>query len=245
MISQLRSELLKLRSSQTNLGFLAGLLGLVVLAVLLHGVGLTAADLAERDNQLMLFGRGEFLGALFAALVGAMSFTSEVRHGTIRPTFLVNPARGRVVAAKIVASAPLGAGFGFAASVLAAAIGTAVLGVRGVEVQLDRGDYALLVAGGAAASAVWAAIGVGLGAIVRNQVPALIGISAWIMFVEGLFGENIREVGRFAPGTLGMAVSGQEPDALLAPALSLVLLVLYALAAGLVGALSTVRRDVV
>ncbi|MGH2954206.1 MAG: ABC transporter permease [Solirubrobacterales bacterium] len=244
MRAELRAELLKQRSIPTTGGLFAAMLGLVLLAVVLHGVGLPAGDLAVSDNQLMVFGRGEFLGALFAALLGAMSVTGEIRHGTIRPTFLVSPGRTRVVAAKVGVGALVGGGFGLAASALAAGVGVAMLGARGIDLQLDAGDYALLVAGGTAASALWAAIGVGVGALVRDQVPTLIGISAWILFVEGLFGGNLAEVSKFAPGTLGMAVSGQDPDALLAPAISLLLLAVYAAAAAAAGWLATTRRDV-
>jgi hypothetical protein len=240
----LRAEFLKQRSIPTTGGLFAGVLGLVLVAVVLHGIGLPAEDLAARDNQLMVFGRGEFLGALFAALLGAMSITGEIRHGTIRPTLLVSPRRRRVIAAKVGISALIGGGFGLAASSLAASAGVAMLGARGIDVQLESGDYALLVAGGAAASALWAAIGVGVGALVRDQVPALIGISAWLLFVEGLFGEDLVDVSKFAPGTLGIAVSGQEPDTLLAPGLALVLLALYATAAAVAGAIATERRDV-
>ena len=244
MTAELRAELLKQRSIPTTIRLLGGMLGLVLLAVVLHGGGLSSATLSEADNQLMVFGRGEFLGALFAALLGAMSITAEVRHGTIRPTFLVTPWRGRVVAAKVAIGGVMGAGFGLAASVLAAAVGAGMLGARGIDVQLDGGDYALLVAGGAAASALWGAIGVGVGAIFRDQVPTLIGISAWLLFVEGLFGENLADVSKFAPGTLGLAVSGQEPGALLAPGISLLLLSIYAAAAAVAGSITTTRRDV-
>jgi ABC-2 type transport system permease protein len=243
-MTQFRSELLKQRSTSTVLGLSAALLGLVLLAVLLHGFGLPKADLAERNNQLMVFGRGEFLGALFAALLGAMSITSEIRHGTIRPTLLVTPRRGHVVAAKVEVSLLIGASLGLAASAVASGVGVAALRARGIDVRLDGGDYALLVGGGTAASALWAMIGVGIGAVVRDQVPTLVGISAWLMFVEGLFGGNLADVSRFAPGTLGMAVSGQEPDTLLAPALSLLLLAAYAAAAAVAGSLATLRRDV-
>lgn len=74
--------------------------------------------------------------------------------------------------------------------------------MRGIDVQIDAGDYALLLAGGAAAAALWAAIGVGLGAVVRSQVPTMIGICAWLLFVESLLvGDvsNITEIGRFGP----------------------------------------------
>jgi ABC-2 type transport system permease protein len=246
--AQLRAELLKQCSTRSLAGLFAAMLGLVLFAVLLHAFGLAAQNVRQTSDQLMVFGRGEFLGALFAALLGALSFTSEIRHGTIRPTFLASPRRARVVAAKVWVSALLGAGFGFAGSALAAAVGAAALGVRGVDVQLAASDYALLVAGGAAAGALWAAIGVGVGAVVRNQVPTVIGICAWTLFVEGLLVGDVAgvgDIGRFAPGALGMAASGQPPESLLAPAPALVLLCLYALAAAAGGALATARRDVV
>jgi ABC-2 type transport system permease protein len=242
--AQLRSELLKQRSTRTNLGLIAGMLGLVLLAVFLHVYSISVEELAETSNQLMILGRGEFLGALFAGLLGAMSITTEIRYGSIRPTFLVSPRRGRVVAAKLGASTLLGAGLGLASSAVAAAAGAALLRARGVDLQLDGGDYALLIAGGTAASALWAAIGFGVGALVRNQVPTLIGISAWTLFVEGLFGENLIDIGRYAPGQLGMAISGQEPDTLLAPGIAVLLLAVWAGVAATAGWAATERKDV-
>jgi ABC-2 type transport system permease protein len=82
----------------------------------------------------------------------------------------------------------------------------------------------LLVSGGAAAAALWAAIGVGVGALVRNQVPTLIGICAWLLFVEGLLAGDLvglGEVGRFLPGAAAAAISGQDPGTLPAPAVGL------------------------
>lgn len=243
----LRAELLKQRSTRTRLGLFAAMLGLVLLAVLLHGFGLPAEDLGGPHVQLMVFGRGEFLGTLFAALLGAMSITGEVRHGTIRSTFLVTPRRSRVIAAKVVASILIGTGFGLVAGAVATAAGTAALRARGIDVQLDLGDYVLLVMGAAAAAALWAAIGVGVGALVFNQVPTLIGICAWLLFVEGLLAGDVAslgDVGRLLPGAAAAAISGQDPGTLLAPEAGLVLLALYAAAAALAGALATSRRDV-
>jgi ABC-2 type transport system permease protein len=246
--ARLRAELLKQRSTRTGAALFTGMLGLVLFVVLLHGFGLTAEQLGGASDQLMMLGRGEFLAALFAALLGALSVTSEIRHGTIRPTFLVSPWRGRVVAAKVWVSMLIGAGFGLAACALAAGAGTAALRLRGIEIEVDGGDYALLVAGGTAAAALWAAIGVGLGAIVRDQVPTLVGLCAWLLFVEGLLVGDVagvtQNVGRFAPGALGQALSGQDPDTLLAPGLSALLLALYAAAAAALGWVATTRRDV-
>jgi ABC-type transport system involved in multi-copper enzyme maturation permease subunit len=246
--AELRAELLKQHSTRTGLGLFAAMLGLVVLAVLLHGFGLAAEDLDNTSVQLLVFGRGEFLGVLFAALLGAMSVTAEIRHGTIRPTFLATPRRGRIVAAKVWVSILIGTGFGLAAGGVAAAAGTAALRARGIDVQLDGGDYVLLVVGSAGAAALWAAIGVGVGAVVRNQVPALIGICAWLLFVEGLLvgdAGGLGDVGRFLPGAAAASISGQGPGTLLAPALGLVLLAAYAGSAALAGSLAISRRDVV
>jgi ABC-2 type transport system permease protein len=244
----LRAELLKQRSTRTSVGLFAAMLALVLFVVLLHGLGIGAEQVDSSSEQMtMVFGRGELLGTLFAALLGAMSFTAEIRHGTIRPTFLATPWRGRVVAAKVGASMLFGAAFGLAACAIAAAVGTTALSFRGIDLQVDGGDYALLIAGGAAGAGLWAGIGVGLGAIVRNQVPALIGICAWLLFIEGLLvGDvaDIAEVGRFAPGAAAAALSGQDPDTLLAPAAGFLALALYAAVSTLGGVLATERRDV-
>jgi ABC-2 type transport system permease protein len=244
-LALLRAELLKQRSTRTLLGLFAAMLGLVLLAVVLHSL-LPARDLSGTAPQLEVLGRGEFLGALFAALLGALSITAEIRHGTIRPTTLVTPRRGRVIAAKVWVSILIGAGFGVTAGAVAVAAGTAVLRARGIVMRLDGGDYFLLVAGAAAAAALWAAIGVGVGALVRHQVPTMIGLCAWLLFVEGLLAGNVGVLGsvlRFLPGAAGAAISGQEPGTLLAPAAALALLALYATTAALAGSIAISRRD--
>jgi len=247
--AQLRAELLKQRSIRTNLGLLSAMLALISLAVLLHGLGLPSGNVDSASEQLTLVvGWGEKLAAVFAGLLGAMSMTSEIRHGTIRSTFLVTPRRARVIAAKILASMVFGAGLGLIAAAVAVGVGSAALGARGIESRLDRGAYALFLVGGATAAALWAAIGVGLGAIIRNQVPTLVGICAWLLFVEGLLLGDVADVaavGRFGPGAAAAAISGQDPDKLLAPGVGLVVLALYAAAAALAGSLATARRDVV
>jgi hypothetical protein len=158
------------------------------------------------------------------------------------------PRRQRVVLAKVWTSIVVAAGFGAAACGLAAGVGTLALKFRGIDIRLGAGDYALLVGGGAVAAALWAPIGLGVGAVVRNQVPTLIGICAWLLFVEGLLvGDvaGVTAVGRFGPGAAATALTGQQQDTLVAPVAGLVLLTAYAAAGALAGVLSTVRRDVV
>jgi ABC-2 type transport system permease protein len=246
MRAQVRSELIKLRSTRTALGLFGAMTGLVVLAVVLHSL-LPARALAEQNNQLTILGRGEFLGALFAALLGALSITSEIRHGTVRPTFLFTPRRRRVLWAKVWTSILAGTVFGLIAGGVAVATGLAAFGARGIDLRPDEGDYALLVVGSAAAGALWAAIGVGVGALIRHQVPTVVGICAWLLFVEGLLAGDLVGLGnvfKYLPGSAAAAISGQEPAALLGPATGLVVLVAYAAVAAVAGVVATSRRDV-
>jgi len=130
---------------------------------------------------------------------------------------------------------------------VAVGVSTAALRSRGITIHLGLGDYVLPLVGGAAAAALWAAVGVGVGAIVRNQVATLVGLCAWLLFVENLLLGDLTaiSVGRFLPGAAGAAISGQKPDTpLLAPAAALLLLALYAAAAAATGSVATDRRDV-
>jgi ABC-2 type transport system permease protein len=247
MTRLLRAELLKQSSTRTVLALFAAMLGLIVLAEVLHGFGLPAEQLSDPSRQLMVFGLGELLGVVFAALLGALSITSEIRHGTIRPTFLVAPKRARVVAAKVSVSILIGAVFGLVGGTIAVVAGTAALEARGIVLLLEGGDRGLLIAGATAAAALWAAIGVGVGALARNQVPALVGICAWLLFVEGLLADatgGLGEVGRYLPGAAAAAIAGLAPERLLAPAAGLALLIGYAILTSIAGAIATSRRDV-
>src|SRR5262249_62125899 len=112
MIGQLRSELLKQRSTQTTLYLFLAMFGLVALAVTMHVLTLNAGDLASRARQLEVFQVGSRAGMLFAGLAGAIAATAEIRYGTIRPTFLVTPRPGPLIAPKPAISGPAGIGFG-------------------------------------------------------------------------------------------------------------------------------------
>ena len=248
MTAQLRSELLKQRSTRTNLVLLAWMVALVVAVVALHVVSFGAGALSRDSNQMKILGLGTGLGALFAALLGAMSITGEFRTGTIRPTLLVTPRRTRVIAAKVVASMLAGAGIGLLAEALTAGAEAVGLAARGVNIELGGGDYAQLLAGGALAAALFAAIGVGVGAAVRSQVAAVAGLCVWLLFLEPLLLGDVPGVAKYAPeasaGAIAGAIQSQIADSLIAPALGVVLLAAYSALAALAGSQSIARRDV-
>jgi hypothetical protein len=240
----LRAEVLKLRTTKTTLGLAAAMVGLVLLSVTLHSLGLPLHDLAEKNGQLRVFAEaGETLGAVFAALAGAMSITAEIRHGTIRPTFLAIPQRGRVIAAKAATSVATGIVFGLLATALAAAVGATLMSARGVALHLQASDYARLIAGGAAAGALWAVIGVSVGAVVRSQVAAIIGIFVWLQIVENILADSASAVSRYLPGALAQALAASRSGLVHSPALALLLLVSYSAVAAAAGWRANKYRD--
>lgn len=247
MTAQLRSELRKMATTRTNLGLFAGLIGVILLSVLLSG--LTYSDAAVRDvvNQKELIGNGTS-ASIFACLIGVMAMTSEFRHGTIRATFVFTPARSRVVGAKVLASLLVGAAFGALGQALAFGVGVAVIRGRAADLLLGAGDIRLLFLGTIGLSALWAALGVGIGAVVRNQVFAIVGLSVWAFIVEIILFQYAPGVGRYGPGAAGRAMTGDTVGSasvhLLTAPTGTLLLAAYAAVFVVAGMLITNRRDV-
>jgi ABC-2 type transport system permease protein len=94
----------------------------------------------------------------------------------------------------------------------------------------------------AAAAALWAALGVGIGALVRNQVGALVGLCTWMLLVESISSGFVPGAARHMPGGTGLALAGNEHK--LSAAVAALLLILYAAAAAAAGTIATIRRDV-
>src|ERR671930_390135 len=134
------------------------------------------------------------------------------------------------------------------AEVLNASAEAAGLALRGVEIRLGAGDYAQLLAGGALAGALFGAFGVGVGAVVRNQVATVAGLCVWLLFLEPLLLGDVPGVAKYAPeasaGAIAGAIQSQIADSLIAPALGVVLLAAYAGLAALAGSVLIARRDV-
>jgi ABC-2 type transport system permease protein len=246
VIAQLRSELRKMRTTRTNLGLLLGLLALILFGVI-AGAFSSEADLSSLENQRELVGNGAF-AAVFAAMIGVMAMTSEFRHGTIRATFVYTPARTLVLVAKVAASLLVGVGFGLLGASLALGTGVAMIRARGYDVLIDSADVRKLLLGTMLMSALWSALGVGLGALVRNQVFAIVGLFAWVFVVEILIFQYLPGVGRYAPGAAGTAMTGDTVGNssvhLLSAPIGGALLTAYACLFTLAGALAIERRDV-
>jgi ABC-2 type transport system permease protein len=89
-----------------------------------------------------------------------------------------------------------------------------------------------------------AALGVGVGALVRNQVLAVIGLIVWFMVVENTVLSLAPAIGKFFPLAAGDAMTGVEAQELLSATAGALVLIAYVAVFFGAGTLMTLRRDV-
>jgi ABC-2 type transport system permease protein len=243
MIVQIKAELLKIRSTRTTVGLILGMVALILLFALLTGLLTHPSGLASKEDQRQLLSLVSS-ASVFAALAGVLLVTSEYRYGTIHPTILFNPARSQVLTAKVVVGALAGLVFGILAEAIGWAIGYAILDGRGITIVLTSSAVLLLTFGGLAGVALWGAIGVGVGAIIHNQVGAVITLLAWGLVVDNLLFGLVPSVGRFVPTRASDALMGLRVQHLLSPGAGAAALIAWAAALAVIGIALTARRDI-
>ena len=195
------------------------------------------------------------LAYVFPVLVGTLAITTEYRYKTLTTTFLGQPRRATVLSAKLLVATLLGLLFGLA-GILAGVTGVApVLAVTGNDTGLT-GDLMVTMLKVILGLGLWAAIGLGVGTLVRNQVAAIVVVVAFSQLVEPIarFGlaafESTREVSKFLPGAAGDAMAGASlftggnADALLQWWQGALVLAGYAAVLLVIGMVTTSRRDV-
>lgn len=119
---------------------------------------------------------------VFPLLLGILIVTAEYRTKTIVPTYLAAPARRSVLVAKSIVGLTMGAGFSLVSLAAALAVGGTILEIAqpGSFAHLDVW-MALRVIG---AVALWAGIGVGIGALIVNQIAAIVVALVFMQFLE-------------------------------------------------------------
>ncbi len=129
------------------------------------------------------------LAALFTLVFGIVAVAGEYRHGTVTDTFLSTPDRGRVVAAKLAVYGATGAVAGLVSAAAAVAVTAGWWAAKGGSFQLSAAGSLRILIGGVAVNVAFAAIGVGVGALVCNLAAAIAAALAWIAVVEGIAGQ--------------------------------------------------------
>lgn len=247
-MSLVAAELLKLRT--TRAPFWLVLVAAAIAAIAASAqVGAGSLD----DDPALSLAQGATFGAMFAAVLGILIVTNEYRHGTVMTTFLAEPRRERVLAAKLAAAAVTGVVFALVTGVVTAAIALPWLASRGDALALD-GQAAEAVVRLTLAFVLWAVLGAAVGAVIQNQVGTIVALFVWFLVLESLVGVFssllLAELGEpdpvspYLPGSvLSGVVGGEFSEFVLSGPAATGLALLYVAALSLLGALSVTRRD--
>jgi hypothetical protein len=147
---------------------------------------------------------------ILAAVLGVIVTSGEFRHTSATLTYLATPNRGRVLAAKTVATAVVGAGYGIAAGTVATVVGLAFVTGSGDQVTVGAGTLIGHIAGAGLGAALLAALGVGVGSLIRAQLAGVIGIFVWCMVIESILGGTVAGARPYLPYTAATTLGGAK-----------------------------------
>jgi ABC-2 type transport system permease protein len=204
----LEAELIKLRTTRTFIALAAVAVGTSLLLTALvaslstpteHSV---LADVFQSDTS-----------GLFITILAIVGITGEWRHRTITSSLLASPDRIRFLAAKTIAFAVAGLALSLAISIPVTVVGVSILESRDLPVP-SAGELIAQMGRNAAVAALVGSLGVGIGAVVRNQAVAVVTVLVVGFAVEPILVNVASSVGRFGPFVaLTTAIASPDPTA--------------------------------
>jgi ABC-2 type transport system permease protein len=238
----LRAELLKLRTTRTFAALVGSAVALSLLVVVLTA---SIADGFDSEDVRDLF-TADFT-SLFILLLGVMGMAGEWRHRTITSTVLAAPDRVRLLAAKTIAYAVAGAVLSLIVTVTIMVVGSAILSARG-ETTAEFADLLDVLWRNLTVAALLGALGVAIGALLRNQVVAIIGVLVFAFVLEPALVALAPDVGRYGPTSAAPnAILGFDSDSngdyLSSPAAGVAVLLAWIGAGSVAGAALLRGRD--
>lgn len=212
MTALIRAEFLKLRTTRSFWWVVVLALALPVLITISNVASQTFES--ESDARSLLSDIGT--AGLLMLVLGVVGTAGEYRHGTITSTFLVAPDRRRVLVAKALAAGIVGLAVALASAVLVIGISAPWLSSDGHSLSslgIGGTDLIGIVAGAAAYVAISAMLGVGIGALLTNQVAAVVGVLVLLFILDPVVAALVGSYGKFSLTGIGIALSGGGDDA--------------------------------
>ncbi len=239
-MSLLRSEWIKLftiRATWVMIGI--GLLGEALYAGLYVGLA-SLAEIGEVDEVAP----GVGLILVLMLVLGVLLITTEFRHGTSSSTFLASPRRYPVLVAKLALALIVGLLVGLAFTAVNGGLALPLLDGRAGGLPATA-EIVRSYAGVVISLALMCAFGFGVGAIVRNQVGAIVAAIAFFFVLSSLPELLPGQIGDYFPAqTIGSLQNNPQDDGLSQVAGGLVFAAwTFGLCA--IGTMLICRRDVV
>jgi ABC-2 type transport system permease protein len=239
----LRSEWVKLWTTRTTWVMLGiGLLAEGLFAGLY--TGLTSSENLHTPEQFEEIATGTGLLMVLMLVLGVLVVTTEFRQGTASSTFLASPKRYPALLAKLGITLLVGVLAGLAFLLVNGGLAVPLFGGRGGELP-STGDLVAIYAGVIVSFALLCAFGFGVGAIVRNQVGAIIAAIAFFFIVSSLPELLPGSIGEYFPAqALGSLHGHQEGSGALGQVAGGLVLTAWTAALVAIGTVLICRRDV-
>ncbi len=222
MINSLAMEWQKLRPlhKTARTVVLAIVLAVVVSALVSVAMASDGAHMSLGDRQAFDSVATSLQGVNAAVLAisafGVLCVTREYGSGMIKATFLAQPSRLRVLAAKLGTHAAV-AGLAAAGACLAAfAVGQALLDTAGLSVGWGDSDLPAALGGGVVYLMLICVWGVALGAALRSSSTAIIWLASLLVVapvvVQILPQHLVDLIGRWLPSQIGEQAISSHPS---------------------------------
>jgi ABC-2 type transport system permease protein len=249
MIRLVRAEFLKLRTTQVWFWMLMGTIavsGLLVVGQIAPRDGVRTSDKVPE-----LFASSS-TAYLVVFVLGVLGITTEFRYQTITPTVLQTPSRWAIITAKMIAYAVAGAVYAAVAVATQLAVAVPWLKAKNVTVDFGNADVRHTIIGVFAVVALFGIVGLGVGALLRNQIVAVTLGVIFLLVLQNLLVviPGVKHVFPFLPGgavasiltiTGDRTANGVE---LLSPGGGVVVLLAWAFIPAILGASITMNRDI-
>ncbi|TCO17995.1 hypothetical protein EV652_11616 [Kribbella steppae] len=189
MTPLIQSEVAKLFATRLWLAILLATMALTALFASLNiafnnSPDTLAPPLATAAGQQLLFATSAGGAQPLVAVLAAIGITGEYRHRTAATTFLLAPARRRVLLAKLITYGVTGAAYAIACIATVYIISRPWLDARGINLTLTGNGIPATLAGVVLAVTLFALLGVGLGACLRDQIAVVAGLLIYLFVAE-------------------------------------------------------------
>jgi len=251
VIRLVRAEFLKLRTTQVWFWML--------LATIAVGALLAVAQIAPHEGIRspeevpdLFAGFAASPGYVILFTLGALGVTTEFRYQTITPTVLQTPSRWAIVTAKMITYAIVGVVYAIVALLAEAVVGVPWLNAKGVDVRWGDGDVQHAIIGTFAVLALFGIVGLGIGALLRNQIVAIVVGIVFLVLIENILLAIpvVKKAWPYTPngGTQAILFTHGSDEAngvhLLSTTGGVVVLLLWAFIPAVLGAAFSMNRDI-
>lgn len=184
--------------------------------------------------------------------LGVLGVTTEFRYQTITPTVLQTPSRWAIVTAKMITYAIVGVVYAIAALLAETVVGVPWLNAKGIDVRWSDGHVQHAIVGTFGVLALFGIVGLGIGALLRNQIVAVVVGIIFLVLVENiiLVIPGVKHVWPYTPNGGTQAILYTQGDNtvngvhLLSTGGGVLVLLLWAFIPAVAGAAFSMNRDI-